>query len=367
MTEIAILGVGLIGGSLALSLRKNEDVHITGFDVVEENLRMARSLGVIDSGTTHLAEAVAQADYIFLCAPVGKLQELISFLRYTPLKEGAVISDTGSTKVSVMEHSHGFAQRGVYFIGGHPMAGSHKSGVEASHDRLFENAYYVLTPAEDTPTTVTERLRELLVPTHAKVVVMNAQRHDEVVGAISHFPHIIASALVNQVASYSEADEMDWYRSLAAGGFRDITRIASSNPGMWRDILLNNRPVMKKMAEDLKQIMERISVLIERADGPGIERFFAEARTFRNALPEKKKGALQPYFDLYVDIPDEPGVIARVTTLLGKEKISITNISILETREDILGVLRISFRSHEDMEKATHILKDEGYSVYERE
>jgi prephenate dehydrogenase len=367
MTEIAILGVGLIGGSLALSLKKNKDVYITGFDVVEDNLRMAESLGVIDRGTTYLAEAVAQADYIFLCAPVGKLHELISFLRYTPLKEGAVISDTGSTKVSVMELSHGFAQRGIYFIGGHPMAGSHKSGVEASHERLFENAYYVLTPAANTPPEVVERLKDLLMPTRAKVVLMNAQKHDEVVGAISHFPHIIASALVNQVASYNDNDEMDWYRNLAAGGFRDITRIASSNPRMWRDILLNNRPVMKKLAEDWAQILEHISELIEKADGPGIEQFFAEARQFRDGLPEKKKGALPPYFDLYVDIPDEPGVIGRVTTLLGEQNISITNIRILETREDILGVLRISFRSQEDVEKATDVLQQQGYGVYQRE
>lgn len=367
MMEIAILGVGLIGGSLALSLKKNEDVHITGFDVVEDNLRMAHSLGVIDKGTTHLAEAVAQADYIFLCAPVGKLQELISFLRYTPLKQGAVISDTGSTKVSVMEHSHGFARQGVYFIGGHPMAGSHKSGVEASNDRLFENAYYVLTPAADTPQQVVENLRTLLAPTHAKVIIMNAQKHDEVVGAISHFPHIIASTLVNQVAAYDNEDEMNWYRSLAAGGFRDITRIASSNPGMWRDILLNNRPVMKQLAEDWKLVLDRISDLIERADGKGIEQFFAEARIFRDGLPEKEKGALQPYFDLYVDVPDEPGVIGRITTLLGEESISITNIRILETREDILGVLRISFRSHEDMEQASRILESRGYGVYDRE
>ncbi|MED0674952.1 prephenate dehydrogenase [Aneurinibacillus thermoaerophilus] len=365
MTEIAILGVGLIGGSLALSLKKNENVHVTGFDVVEENLRMAESLGVIDRGTTHLAEAVVQADYIFLCAPVGKLQELISFLRYTPLKKGAVISDTGSTKVSIMELSHGFAQRGVYFIGGHPMAGSHKSGVEASHDRLFENAYYVLTPAEDTPKTIVNELTRLLAPTRAKVVLMDAKKHDEVVGAISHFPHIIASTLVNQIASYN--DEEDWYRSLAAGGFRDITRIASSNPRMWRDILLNNRQVMKKLAEDWKKTLERISDLIEKADGEGIEKFFADARRFRDGLPEKKKGALSPYFDLYVDVPDEPGVIGRITTLLGKQNISITNIRILETREDILGVLRISFRSQEDMEKARDALQAEGYGVYERE
>jgi prephenate dehydrogenase len=124
---------------------------------------------------------------------------------------------------------------------------------------------------------------------------------------------------------------------------------------------------MKKLAEDWKQILDQISELIEKADGKGIERFFAEARAFRDGLPEKKKGALQPYFDLYVDIPDEPGVIGRITTLLGQENISITNISILETREDILGVLRISFRSHEDMEQASRVLQEKGYGVYERE
>lgn len=365
MTEVAILGVGLIGGSLALSLKKNQDVHITGFDVVEDNLRMALSLGVLDRGTNQLAEAVAEADFIFLCAPVGKLQELISFLRYTPLKQGAVITDTGSTKVSVMELSHGFAQRGVHFIGGHPMAGSHKSGVEASHDRLFENAYYVLTPADGTPLEVVESMKALLAPTKAKVVVMNAQKHDEVVGAISHFPHIIASALVNLVADCD--DEARWYRNLAAGGFRDITRIASSNPRMWRDILLSNRPVMKQLAHDWRTVLDSVMDLIEKADGPGIEHFFASARKYRDGLPEKQKGAITPYFELYLDIPDEPGVIGKVTTLLGEHSISLTNIHILETREDILGVLRISFRSQEDVEQATVMLTEHGYTVYQRE
>lgn len=245
------------------------------------------------------------------------------------------------------------------------MAGSHKSGVEASHDRLFENAYYVLAPGKDTPEDIVSRMKELLRPTKAKVVVMDAAKHDEVVGAISHFPHIIAASLVNQVASYE--DESGWYRSLAAGGFRDITRIASSNPKMWRDILLNNRPVMKKLAEDWKHTLDKISSLIEKADGDGIERFFSEARRFRDGLPEKQKGALSSYFDLYTDVPDHPGIIGKITTLLGEHEISITNIRILETREDILGVLRISFRNLEDAEKAAGVIKAAGYNVYQRE
>lgn len=365
MTEVAILGVGLIGGSLALSLKKNKYVHITGFDVIEDNLRMALSLGVLDRGTSQLAEAVAEADFIFLCAPVGKLQELISFLRYTPLKPGAVITDTGSTKVEVMELSHGFAERGVHFIGGHPMAGSHKSGVEASHDRLFENAYFVLTPAEGTPEEVVASMKVLLAPTNAKVVVMDARKHDEVVGAISHFPHIIAASLVNLVANCE--DEQSWYRKLAAGGFRDITRIASSNPRMWRDILLSNRPVMKQLAQDWRMVLDSMIELIEKADGSGIEQFFASARKYRDGLPEKQKGAIAAYFELYLDIPDEPGVIGKVTTLLGEHTINLTNVRILETREDILGVLRLSFRSQEDVERAIALLQEHGYTVYQRE
>lgn len=365
MIEVAILGVGLIGGSLALSLKKHENVHITGFDVNENNLHMAVSLGVIDQGTSHLAAAVSHADYIFLGAPVETLHELISFLRYTPLKNGAVICDTGSTKKTVLKMAQGLEKKGIHFIGGHPMAGSHQSGVEASHDRLFENAYFVLTPSEETPEEVLDRLKALLVPTRAKVIVMDANMHDQIVGAISHFPHIIASTLVNLVAGYN--GDTDWYRQLAAGGFRDLTRIASSSPRMWRDILLNNRHILLDIYKDWKETLDELMVRIEMADGDAIEEFFAQSRTFRDRIPEKTRGAIQPYYDLYVDIPDTPGIIGKVTTHLGQHEISIMNIRILETREDIPGVLRISFHSIEEVEYAAESLMDAGYKVYQRE
>lgn len=364
MKKVAVLGVGLIGGSLALSI-KSEKIEIIGFDVDEENLQKAFALGVIDKGTTHLAEAVQDADFIFLCAPVAKLFELISFLRYTPLKNGAIVSDTGSTKGTLVDWTRDFQRKNVYFIGGHPMAGSHKSGVEAAHNRLFENAFYVLTPDKSIPEEIVSELKNLLEATKANIVVLDPEEHDQVVGAISHFPHIIAAALVKQVERYSE--ESPWYHRLAAGGFRDITRIASSNPQMWRDILLNNRKVMLSLAEDWKDVLEEIITLVRESDGAGIETFFLEAKEFRNLLPERQKGAISPLYDLYVDVPDHPGVIGKITTLLGTRDISITNIRILEIREDIMGVLNITYRSEEDLERARQILTEEGYRVYSRE
>lgn len=364
MKRIAILGVGLIGGSLALSLQQ-ETAEIIGFDVDEENLRKAESLGVIHKGTTHLAEAVEAADVIFLCSPVGKLFELLSFLRYTPLKPGAIITDTGSTKNSVMDWAKDFYQKGAYFIGGHPMAGSHKSGVEAATDHLFENAYYVLTPDSHVPGEVVNSLKGLLRCTRAKVVVMQPAEHDQIVGAISHFPHILAAALVKQVEQYSE--NSSWYYQLAAGGFRDLTRIASSNPRMWRDILLNNRNVLLSLAEDWQQVMGTIVRLIKEGEGEAIERFFQEAHDFRNQLPERKKGAMAPMYDLFVDIPDHPGIIGKITTFLGNHEISIINLRILETREDIFGVLQITFRDEADLDKAKQVLPDLGYRIYSPE
>lgn len=364
-TNIAILGVGLVGGSLALSLKQSSETLITGFDVDQIQLAAAQERGAIDRGTTQLAEAVVDADFIFLCAPVGKLYELISFLRYTPLKKGAIISDTGSAKSSIVEFAGDFYEKGVHFIGGHPMAGSHKTGVEAAHDRLFENAYWVLTPLPQTPTEKVEDLVQLLSLTKAHIVQMDSQKHDRVVGAISHFPHIVASALVNQVAGYD--DEHHWYQRLAAGGFRDITRIASSNPQMWSDILLNNREVLMSLIGDWQRMMEQIHTLLKEKNAPEIFRFFQNARMFRDELPERRKGAITPIYDLYVDIPDMPGEIGKITMFLGEKEISITNIKVLEVREDIMGVLQISFRNDADMERAKACLTERGYTVYTAE
>lgn len=361
-TTISVIGVGLIGGSIALSLKKAPDVRIVGYDVRQDYLDKALTLGVIHAGTTDLQTAVREANVIVLAVPVEQIYGLLDQLANLSLQKGAILTDVGSTKSGIVTYARERIPAHVYFIGGHPMAGSHKSGVEAATDILFENAYYVLTPSPGTPEEPVARLTQLLSHTNAKIVHMNPDEHDQVVGAVSHFPHILAAALVNQVADYNQENE--WHQRLAAGGFRDITRIASSNPRMWRDILLNNREHLLKIAADWRAALDDIMQLVEQADKESIEQFFKRARDFREGLPERQKGALPPLYDLYIDIPDNPGEISRITTLLGAKQINITNIQILEAREDMLGVLRITFRSQHEMEKGEELLRYFDYNVY---
>jgi len=363
-TTIAVLGVGLIGGSLAYALRSNPEHRIVGFDVREDNIDKALTKGILHAGTSDLQTAVREADYIFLATPVEQIYKLIDELTSVELKPGVIVSDVGSTKQGIVTYAKKLAHQQVCFIGGHPMAGSHKSGVEASTDRLFENAYYVLTPSADVEEDKVMQLKATLSCTKAHIVVMEPAQHDEVVASVSHFPHVLAALLVNQVARFNE--ENGWHQRLAAGGFRDITRIASSNPRMWRDILLNNREYIAKVAADWRHALDEVLTLVEQQDGEGIEEFFRSARDFRDNLPEKRKGAVPALYDLYIDIPDHPGEIGRITTLLAAKQISITNIQIRETREDILGVLRITFRSESEMEKGEELLRFFDYNVYHR-
>ncbi|OUM89695.1 MAG: prephenate dehydrogenase [Bacillus thermozeamaize] len=365
MIRVAILGVGLIGGSLALSLQHDEkqNIRVTGYDLDPSTLMLAQQLGIIHHGTMNLHEATAEADFIFLCTPVDTILHLLKELANLPLKPGCIISDTGSTKTKVVETGVSLLGK-ERFIGGHPMAGSHRSGVEAASDRLFENAFYVLTPHPDTPESSRRRLMSLLAGTRATLVEMAAEEHDQVVGLISHLPHIIAAALVRQVARHDQ--ENQWYSQLAAGGFRDLTRIASSNPIMWRDILLQNGHVLLQLLDEWQWEIARIKRLLAQRDEKAIYHFFDEARTFREQIPERKKGILPPLYECYVDIPDRPGIIGEVATILGDRQINLTNIQIIENRADIPGVLRLSFRQQEDLEKAIEALQSKGFQVYRR-
>ena len=228
---------------------------------------------------------------------------------------------------------------------------------------LFENAYYILTPLPETPLSEVQKLSSLLQQaTKAQLVIMDPHHHDRLVGAISHLPHIVAAGLVNQVGSYNEENE--WFHRLAAGGFRDLTRIAASHPVMWRDILMSNRGELLRLMEDWLSVMEEVRDAIERGDAEEIENFFRRARFLRQQLPERKKDMLLPSFECYVDVPDQPGVIGWVAMLLGNEGINLSNIGIMENREDAAGVLRLVFQKEEDLKRAIRILSDAGYRVF---
>ncbi|MDF2724837.1 MAG: prephenate dehydrogenase [Paenibacillus sp.] len=361
MSKIAVIGVGLMGGSLALCFRGKPGLQVAGYDISPAELDKAVKRGVIDEACATLEEAAEDAEFIFLCMPVGSLTVYLDRLLACRLQPGCIISDVGSTKATIAAHAHSRIGQNVYFIGGHPMAGSERSGVEAATSLLYENAYYVLTPDASVPQHVYDRLVGLLQFTKAQIVRVDALHHDDIVGAISHLPHVIAVALVNQIARYNEQDGL--YRQLAAGGFRDITRIASSNPSMWRDILLNNRSVLQRLLRDWNDEIARFTSLLDEGDGEGIAEQFKQAGQFRSGLPERRKGMITPLFDVYVDVPDHPGIIGQIATLLGNHRINLSNIHIIESRAEVPGVLRLSFRNEGDMDAAIELLKQHEYVV----
>jgi prephenate dehydrogenase len=360
--NVFMIGLGLIGGSIALSIKKEHHVMITGYDINGEQLELAKSLRVIDSSVSEIKDGAKEADLIVIAAPVLKTEEIIDELLKCDLKEHTIVTDVGSTKAEIVDKADEFQQKGISFIGGHPLAGSHKSGVGAANVRLFENAFYVLATTKNTEPGTVRELRNWLAGTNAKFLEMPAHVHDRVVGAISHFPHIVAAGLVHQL-SRMEQEHAD-ISALAAGGFRDITRIASSNPTMWHDILLHNKDVLLHLLQDWQVEMDSVRKMLENGDSADIYEFFRSAKMYRDNMPQRKKGAIPAFYDLYVDVPDYPGMIAKVTNILAVTGISITNIQIMEIREDIMGVLRISFRSEDDRDEARYTLKGQNYKTY---
>ncbi len=361
MKTIAIFGVGLIGGSLALCFKGKPGLRVVGYSPNPASVAKYLSREVVDEATTSLEEAAQGADVIFLCGPVGVLESNLQAIMRLPLKEGCIITDVGSTKQSFMAAAARLGRSGVTFIGGHPMAGKEKSGVEAATSTLFENAFYVLTPGADTQEHKLQELVQLLAHTKAQIIRMEPAQHDQIVGAISHLPHIIGVALVNQISRYNERNSL--YEQLAAGGFRDITRIASSDPVIWRDILLSNRDVVLDLLTDWQEEINRFIAILEQQDGQAIEAEFSRAGEFRNQLPERRKGMLTAMFDIYVDIPDQPGIIGKIATRLGDNKINLSNIQIMENRLDVPGVLKLSFREEDDQRRAVLVLKELGCTV----
>lgn len=362
MTKIAIFGVGLIGGSLALCFKGRPGMRVVGHSPNARSVKKYLERGVVDEGTTSLEAAAADADFLFLCVPVGMLESYLEKLSRCALKPGAIITDVGSTKGDVVEAASRYSFGEAVFIGGHPMAGKERSGVEAATSKLYENMYYVLTPTERTPDDAYERLVGLLVHTRAKLVKLDPRKHDEIVGAVSHLPHIVAAILVNLVAGLSRDD--DGYARLAAGGFRDITRIASSDPTIWRDICVSNRTVLIELLERWVGEADRFADLLRRGDGEGIAEQFSSASAFRNGLPERRVGVAMTHHEFYVQVVDEPGVIGRLTTMLGRERINLRNVGILEKTPGGPGSLRMTFANEPDMQRAKTLLEKEQYVVH---
>ncbi|WP_342509862.1 prephenate dehydrogenase [Sporosarcina sp. FSL K6-2383] len=359
--QVTIIGLGLIGGSLGLALKRDPEVQITGYDRSFSTLDQAFRRGVIDTIATSVENACEQADVIIFATPVNTTVAMMQQAVDWTVKEDVIMTDTGSTKGPIMEAAKALLDRGITFIGGHPMTGSHKSGITAAKGHLFENAYYILTPDTQAASSEVERLRQLLVPTKGKVVVLEAEEHDRMTAVVSHFPHLIASSLVGRL---SAQQQQPFINKLAAGGFRDLTRIASADPVMWRDITTQNRVELLKQLDGWLEEMGNVRDMLTSNNPAEIYDYFAEAKKYRDDLPIASQGAFYTTFDLHIDIPDHPGIISEITKILADERISLTNIRIVETRTDVFGILVISFQSADDRERAkTALSKAMDYSM----
>jgi prephenate dehydrogenase len=359
---IAIVGVGLIGGSLGLAFKR---VGIGGRIIGisrDATLERAVDQGAIDEGVTYndLEAGVSEADWVFLCTPISRILELLPGC-LGAAKEGSIVTDVGSTKRAVVEVARQQGRTDVSFIGGHPMAGSEWKGVDAADPFLFQNAIYVLTPSEDADPDAIDRLGGVTSQIGAHVIKMDAETHDRVAAAISHLPQMMATALVGLVGRRNETDDLSL--KMAAGGFRDMTRIASSPYDMWRDICRTNAVPIR---DAIDSYIDVLAALKGRIEDEALEQDFAYANEIRDTIPKDSKGFLNPLHELMLVVEDKPGVIAEVATSLSDVDINIKDIEVLKVREGEGGSLRLGFGASEDKERAGQILTGLGYKVLSR-
>ena len=279
---LSIIGVGLIGSSLSLALKQAGAVgRVIGFGRNRKNLEKGVELGVLDGFEASIEAAVADADVVVVAVPLGAMQAVFSELSNT-LKPGAIITDVGSSKGSVVTAAR--AQLGenlARFVPGHPIAGNEKSGVEAGFASLFDNRRVILTPVEQTDVDATACIDAMWRNCGAVIEYLDVEHHDKVLAATSHLPHMLAYALVHHLSNLNDHDEIFRY---AAGGFRDFTRIASSDPVMWRDVCIANGDALGELIKQYQRELDRISAAIDSGDSDELLRLFSRAKSERDSL-----------------------------------------------------------------------------------
>lgn len=282
MEKLAIIGVGLIGGSLGLAVKERElAAEVIGIGYREESLRKAREKGAVDWTTTELSRGLPEAKMAILATPIGVMKDIAR--RMLPfIASDCIISDVGSVKLPVVEELEQiFSPRG-YFVGAHPMAGSEKRGVEMASSQLFQGATCVLTPTHRTFPPALQSVRSLWEGVGARTLLMSVDKHDYLVAAISHLPHLLAVSLVN-LSEEIGVSEPDLF-SLAAGGFRDTTRIASGLPYMWQEIFLSNRDKILEMMKRFHCRWDQLEKILEQGDGENLLQTLIRAKTTRDRI-----------------------------------------------------------------------------------
>jgi prephenate dehydrogenase len=361
--RIGIVGTGLVGASLGLALlRLDRVVEVRGFDRDPEQLAIAAQRGAVTTACDSLAQTVSGADVVVLAVPVSAAAE--TAVAVGPhLSDGAILTDVGSVKYRVVEALQSAARPGVHVIGGHPMAGSHEAGAAHASAELFVGATYLLTPTTHTDPAAYQRLHALVADIGARVIAVDPRSHDLLVAVVSHLPQLAATTLMN-LAAQRARDEHAGLLLLAAGGFRDATRVAASNPELWLDICAENREAIVAVLDDYRERIGALRSILALDDEAGLRRALADARDARRTLPGKETatGAL---VELHMPIPDRPGVLAEVTTTVGAVGVNIEDLGIEHAPEGGRGRLRLAIIGPAQGARARAALEEKGYEVLE--
>ncbi len=357
------VGLGLIGGSIARAFRQfHPYCRLIAYDINQKALDAALKDGVIHAALTEIGNEFSQCDYIFLCAPVSENDKNLKQIK-EKISPRCLLTDVGSVKTDIHENIKKAGLEGQ-FIGGHPMAGSERTGYQNSKALLLENAYYILTPCDGISPCVITDFKELISSLGAIPLVLTCAQHDYVTAAVSHLPHVVAASLVNLIKSCDSGSGI--MKMIAAGGFKDITRIASSSPVMWQQICLTNRDNILAMLDSYIDSLQKIRNQVDASDKTNLYQFFDEARTYRDSFIDTSSGPIKKSYSINIEIADEPGALASIATILAFNQISIKNIGISHNREQEDGVLRVEFYEESSIEKAMRILGAKGYVIYPR-
>lgn len=355
--RMAILGTGLIGGSIALGARsRNRRLSVVGFDDDAASATAALGRGALTSVASSPGEAVVGADLVVLAMPVDLMPAACAALEGS-IGPDCVVTDVGSAKAEVV--AAGEAAFGPMFVGGHPMAGSERHGIDAADGRLFEDAWWVLTPTATTSSEAYGRVASLATNLGAKTVAVDPSTHDALVARLSHVPQLAASAIVDLAVASGERDAL---LGLAGAGFRDVTRIAASNPELWVGIMRSNRTAVLEALAELSKRLDRAAAVIEAGDWAELGRWLDAARQARLELFAKRDQGREP-IALAMLIPDRPGVLAEVTTAAGKLGTNIEDLRIVHSTEGGRGRLELIVGGSEAAERLAATLVELGYPV----
>lgn len=355
--NVAVLGVGLIGGSIGLAARGRLGARVTGYDPDAATLARATEVGAVDQACETVGDACAGAEIIFCAGPVGALPDLVAGA-LEACDDGAVVTDVGSTKLDLVTRLEQAGRLAEGFIGGHPLAGAETSGVENARADLFEGARWYLTPTEHSGGVHYDRLQRAIADIGARPQAIDADTHDRVMAEVSHLPHVLANVLVNEAAR-ALAEESERLPEVGPS-FRDTTRVAGANPALWTEILLSNREAVAGGIDSLAEQLKAVGEMLRAEDSARLSEWIESARDDRRRLLEAELTG-GPVVELRVVVPNRPGVVAELALALGRAGVNIEDMTLHPAADMSSGAVSLWIAGDEEADRAVRLIADLGY------